>query len=55
MDAISNTIDKVQKALLEDFRIIENGFRENVIVLNAKKKNIINTIIWQTAVKMMTL
>ena len=54
MDAISNTIDKVQKALLEDFRIIENGFRENVIVLNAKKKNI-NTIIWQTAVKMMTL
>ena len=36
--AISNTTDEVKKALSNDFRMIENWFHENVMVLNAKKK-----------------
>ena len=39
--AISNTTDEVKKALSNDFRMIENWFHENVMVLNAKKKKIL--------------
>ena len=35
--SIGNTIERVKKALSNDFRIIQNWFRENVMVLNAKK------------------
>ena len=35
--SIDNTIESVKKALSNDFRIIENWFHENVVVLNAKK------------------
>ena len=35
--SIGNTIERVKKALSNDFRIIRNWFRENVMVLNAKK------------------
>ena len=35
--AISNAMDKAKKALSNDFRVIENWFHENVIVLNAKE------------------
>ena len=35
--SIGNTIESVKKALSNDFRIIENWFHENVVVLNAKK------------------
>ena len=35
--SIDNTIERVKKALSNDFRTIENWFHENVMVLNAKK------------------
>ena len=35
--SIGNTIENVKKALGNDFRIIENWFHENLMVLNAKK------------------
>ena len=35
--SIGNTIERVKKALRNDFRIIENWFHENVMVLNATK------------------
>ena len=35
--SIVNTIESVKKALSNDFRIIENWFYENLMVLNAKK------------------
>ena len=35
--SIDNTIESVKKAISNDFRIIENWFHENLIVLNAKK------------------
>ena len=35
--SIGNTIESVKKALSSDFRIIQNWFQENLIVLNAKK------------------
>ena len=35
--SIGNTIESVKKALSNDFRIIENWFHENLVVLNAKK------------------
>ena len=50
--AISNTTDEVKKALSNDFRMIENWFHENVMVLNAKKKKDTITCISETAVKM---
>ena len=51
--AISNTTDEVKKALSNDFRMIENWFHENVMVLNAKKKKKDTiTCISETAVKM---
>ena len=37
INAISNYMDKVKKVLTNDFRIIENWFHENVMVLTAKK------------------
>ena len=37
MYLISNTIESIKAALSSDFRIIENCFHENLIVLNAKK------------------
>ena len=35
--SIGNTIESVKKALSNDFRIIQNWFHENLMVLNAKK------------------
>ena len=35
--SIGSTIESVKKAISNDFRIIENWFHENLIVLNAKK------------------
>ena len=35
--SIGNTMEDVKKAISNDFRIIENWFHENLIVLNAKK------------------
>ena len=35
--SIGSTIESVKKALSNDFRIIENWFHENLVVLNAKK------------------
>ena len=35
--SIGNTIEGVKKALSKDFRIIQNWFHENLMVLNAKK------------------
>ena len=35
--SIGNTIESVNKALSNDFRIIENWFHENLMVLNAKE------------------
>ena len=35
--SIGNTIEGVKKALSNDFRIIQNWFHENLMVLNAKK------------------
>ena len=35
--SIGNTIQGVKKALSNDFRIIQNWFHENLMVLNAKK------------------
>ena len=37
MFSIGNTIESVKKALSNDFRIIQNWFRENFMVLNTKK------------------
>ena len=37
MYSIGNTIEGVKKALSNDFRIIQNWFHENLMVLNAKK------------------
>ena len=37
MYSIGNTIESVKTALSNDFRIIENWFHENFMVLNAKK------------------
>ena len=52
LDAISTAMYKDKKAPSNDFRIIENWFHKNVMILNAK-----NTIpcISETTVKMMTL
>ena len=36
MYSIDNTIQSVKKALSNDFRIIQNWFPENLMVLNAK-------------------
>ena len=35
--SIGNTIESVQKALSSNFRVIQNWFHENLMVLNAKK------------------
>ena len=35
--SIGNTIEGVKKAISSNFRIIENWFQENIMVLNAKK------------------
>ena len=35
--SIDNTIEGIKKALSNDFRIIQNWFHENFMVLNAKK------------------
>ena len=35
--SVGNTIESVKKALSNDFRIIQNWFHENLMVLNAKK------------------
>ena len=35
--SIGNTIESVKKALSNDFRITQNWFHENLMVLNAKK------------------
>ena len=37
LHSIGNTIESVKKALSNDFRIIQNWFHENLMVLNAKK------------------
>ena len=37
LNLIVNTIESVKKALSNDFRIIENWFHGNLMVLNAKK------------------
>ena len=37
MYSIYNTMESVKKALSNDFRIIQNWFHENFMVLNAKK------------------
>ena len=37
MYSIDNTIESVKKALSNDFRIIQNWFHKNFMVLNAKK------------------
>ena len=37
--SIGNTIESVKKALRSDFRITENWFNKNLMVLNAKKYN----------------
>ena len=37
MYSIRNTVEGVKKALSNDFRIIQNWFNENLMVLNAKK------------------
>ena len=36
--SVGNTIEGVKKALSNDFRIIQNWFHENLMVLNAKKR-----------------
>ena len=35
--SIDNTIESVEKAPTNDFRIIQNWFQKNLMVLNAKK------------------
>ena len=50
--SIGNTIEGVKKALSNDFRIIQNWFHENLMVLNAKKLVI---CVLELVVKMMTL
>ena len=35
--SIGNTVESFKKALRSDFRIIQNWFHENLMVLNAKK------------------
>ena len=35
--SIGNTIESVKEALSNDFRIIQNWFHENFMILNAKK------------------
>ena len=52
LHSIGNTIESVNKALSKDFRITENWFHENLMVLNAR--NAI-TCVWESVVKMMTL
>ena len=50
--SIGNTIEGIKKALSNDFRIIQNWFHENLMVLNAKKLVI---CVLELVVKMMTL
>ena len=47
--SIYNTIESVKKAISNNFRIIENWFHENLMVLNAI------TCVSELVVKMMTL
>ena len=50
--SIGNAIKSIKKAPRNNFRIIENWFYENLMVLNAKK---CHCIVLELLLKMMTL